>query len=350
MKSLKDLELFSGSIPSAEGGKMMERGYLFKPETPPYLVYLILKEHFGVPNSFDYDEDKTQWLYLFTYNNFYVEIYDWKIMETSIAIFHPNVEVQKCEALASQIDQLISKLAVAKQGKLKEKRKSSKKRLLENPFFTYYDTAISHWELIEKFNELRKSQPRLYLDLGLSQRENDLCRSAFIMFMSAFEGFINILYEIYLKPELREKRITDRLARELIDVKIRMAPVYCGGFKEKTINHEDDRFRNYLRLINLRNDYIHANLIRALESYVIEEDNMTFLIENEDNSQIPSNISQLQPEHVKLCRKYIDDMIVLIFESMTQKSKREFKKVAFAYSISIEEEEGEYIPHNPYTD
>jgi hypothetical protein len=35
--------------------------------------------------------------------------------------------------------------------------------------------------------------------------------------------------------------------------------------KEKTINHEDDRFRNYMRLINLRNDYIHANLIRALE-------------------------------------------------------------------------------------
>lgn len=89
-----------------------------------------------------------------------------------------------------------------------------------------------------------------------------------------------------------------------------MAPVYCSGFKEKTIPHEGDHFRNYLRLI-FKNDYIHANLVRALESYV---------------------------------------MIVLVFESMTQKSKREFKKVAFAYSISNEEEEGEYIPLNPYQD
>lgn len=350
MKSLKELILYSGSIPDKKDGKMIERGYLNKPATNPYLIYVILKEQFGVPNCFDYDEDKTQWSYLFTYNDFYIQIYDWKILETSIAVYHPAVEAEKCEALAIQIDQLISKQAATKQRKLKEKRKSYKKRLLENPFYAYYDTAMSHRELIIKFQNLRSSQPQFYLNLGLFERENELCRSAFILFLSAFEGFINILYEIYLKPELREKRITERLARELIDVKIRMIPVYCNGFKEKTINQEDDRFRNYLRLVNLRNDYIHANLIRSLESYVIEEDDMTFVIDNDDTSEIPTNISLLRPEHVELCKKYIDEIIELIFESMNQKAKREFKKVVYAYSISIEEDEGEFIPSNPYTD
>lgn len=164
------------------------------------------------------------------------------------------------------------------------------------------------------------------------------------MLLSSFEGFLNILYELYLHPELREDRIFARIGREQIDIKLRMAPIYCDGFKVETINHEDSRFKNYLRLINLRNDYVHANLIKRLERYVHKEDDFTFIIENEDNSDIPTNFNELQLEHVELAKKYIDEVIELVLESMKTKTKREFKDIIFEAEIEVEDEDGILIP------
>ena len=357
LKKLNELIITDGDIPTKKGEVSFSRDYLLKPDINPYLVYTILKENFGQPNSDIFDEDKSQWQWLFTYKDFHIEIYDWRLFSSSIAIYHQSSDKEQSQKLAETINDLFNKAAQQKKAKIKLLVKEAKHKLLENPFVTYYSTAenllelstaIDQWTLSNSASlqdELSKGiGPALTSSLDLWDKKSDLYRSAFLMFLSSFEGFLNIMYELYLKTELRADRLYDRISREQVDVKLRIAPIYCDGFKTKTINHEDDRFKNYLRLVNLRNDYVHANLIKSLERYIIEEDNHTFILENEDTSDIPSNINELELKHVELAKKYIDDIVELVFESMETKTKREFKSIIFESEIEVEDEDGVLIP------
>ena len=122
-----------------------------------------------------------------------------------------------------------------------------------------------------------------------------------------------------------------------------MIPVYCSGFRNKTIDEDDIRFKNYLKLVNLRNDYVHANLIKSLERYIVVEDDYTFIIENDNNSEIPKNINELTEKHVLLAKNIIDNLVELIFESMKPKIRREFKEAIYTQEIEVIEEEGSLL-------
>lgn len=346
LKNLKELEPHKGPIPEKGGEHIYDRDHLIKPDINPYLVYLILKETFGGPNSDFIDEDKTQWQWVFKYNDFYIEIYDWKLLSTSIGIYHSGSDKKLSEKLGQEINTLLSKIGQQKKGILKTKAKGSKHKLLENPFVTYYSTAENLITISKTIDDLIKLPSDLPIDTyELWDKKNDLYRSAFLMFLSSFEGFLNILYELYLKTELRADRIYERISREQIDIKLRIAPIYCDGFKVKTISNEDDRFKNYLRLVNLRNDYVHANLVKSLERYIVLEDEHTFIIENEENSDIPSNITQLELKHVELAKNIIDGVVELVFESLDTKTKREFKRIIHEIEIEVEDEDGILIPN-----
>jgi hypothetical protein len=357
LKNLNELQLFEGEIPRKEGEQHYSRDYVLKPEINPYLVYIVLKQLFGESNDDSFDEDKTQWAWIFSYNDFHIEIYDWKLFSTSIAIYHKDSDKEKSQELAENINDLLVKLALHNKSKLKGQIKESKHKILENPFVTYYSTAESLLELAKFTHEMSMSNASAALDkilsgdstfseegIDLSDKSNDLYRSAFLMFLSSFEGFLNLMYELYLKEELRTDRLSERISREQIDIKLRLAPVYCNGFKTKTIDYNDNRFKNFLRLVNLRNDYVHANLIKSLERYIINEDDHTFIIENEETSEIPTNINELELKHVELAKKYIDEIVELVLESMEPKTKREFKIVISETEIQVIDEDGILIP------
>lgn len=357
LKKIDELQLFDGDIPTKEGQTHYERDYVVKPDINPYLVYITLKELFGNPNSDSFDEDKVQWAWQFKYEDFFIEIYDWKLFSTSIAIYHQSSDKDKSKKIGDKINELLTKNAVQKKSRIKTIIKESKHKILENPFVTYYSTAQGLLKTAKLVDEIDSKNASLafekifdennqdvIVDFDFMDRSADLYRSAFLMFFSSFEGFLNILYELYLKSELRADRLYERIAREQIDVKLRIAPIYCDGFKTKTINNEDIRFKNYLRLVNLRNDYVHANLIKSLERYIVSEDNHTFIFENEENTDIPSNISNLELKHVELAKKYIDDIVELVIESLEPKTKREFKKIIFEREIEVEDEDGVLIP------
>lgn len=99
-----------------------------------------------------------------------------------------------------------------------------------------------------------------------------------------------------------------------------------------------------MRLVNLRNDYVHANLVKSSETYLIEEDGKTFWIESEDSSEIPTNINRLSSEHVEFAKKCIDEVIELVFESMDIKSRRKFERIIFESEIEVENIDGILIP------
>lgn len=339
MNNLKYLELFDEDISNRFKNNIFESGHCFiTSKANPYLVYLALKNIFGNSN-WDYSQDdKRQWGWNFRYQDFYIEIYAWKGSTICISIYHHKSDTES-EILGKQINALLLKLTEQNYKKVKIKTANAKFKILENAFVTYYKTGENLLSLSKNIHD------DVFFDTNkLWDKKDDLLRSAFLMFLSSFEGFMNIVYELYLKVELRVGRIKEKIGREQIDVKLVMMPIYCEGFKTKTIDQTDERFKNYLRLVNLRNDYVHANLIKSLERYLIEEDGYTFIIENEDNLDIPSNINQLEYDHVQKAKAYIDDVVELVIESMKPQTKKTFEKIIRTSDIQIKDDNGIFTP------
>ena len=61
------------------------------------------------------------------------------------------------------------------------------------------------------------------------------------------------------------------------------------------------------------------------------------------NSDISTNINQLDLVHVELAKKYVDDVAALVFESMETRTRREFKSVIFDSEIEVEDEDGIFM-------
>jgi hypothetical protein len=88
--------------------------------------------------------------------------------------------------------------------------------------------------------------------------------TAFFLLVASFEGFLNLIYELYLEPSLREDvRARDHVNRLPIDLKLRLAPLYCTCFKDKVLP-VGESFGRWQAVTNLRNNLIHANLSASM--------------------------------------------------------------------------------------
>lgn len=329
MKILNDLKIFAGDFPY----NTTERNSLIKPELNPYLIYKSLKEIFGKPNNDCLDNDKTQWSYLFRINDYYVEIYDWKTLSTSIAISSENGNEKEADKLADKIEQLLEKYASRFQRELKAKIKNPDAIIIQNPFKLYYSTAENLRKLVNEITDKSRNNEDVQDLSDIYLKQFDLSRSAFLMYLSSFEAFLNLIYKLYIKEELLDERIYGTINRHQIDVKLRMIPTYCDGFKVDQIDKEDIRFKNYHRLVNLRNDFVHANFIKSEEIPMIKEDGFEFVFSKYQDATIPKDFGEISIEHVDTAKKYIDDVIQLVLESMKQIYKNEFNDILDLESI-----------------
>ena len=153
---------------------------------------------------------------------------------------------------------------------------------------------------------------------------------------------MNLVYEIYLKAELREDRIVDRLAREQIDVNLRLAPIYCDCFAGKPIDHTTAAFRNFHRLVNARNDFIHANVTKSMRTAVVYHDDFTFLLSPDDarDGIVPNLINELGIEELQKIKAAVDDILSQVLANMKPRYRREFEEVMYEEYINIEYEDG----------
>ena len=152
---------------------------------------------------------------------------------------------------------------------------------------------------------------------------------------SAFEGFLNLVYDVYLKPELRGDRIADRISREQIDVKLRLAPIYCDCFLGKPIDHTTDAFRNFLRVVAKRNDFIHANITKSMKTSVINYEETEFYVPA-DGSEV--RMSTRDIDDVKDMTRTIDEIIEQVLAAMAPRYRREFRSVMSDEFIYVEYE------------
>lgn len=99
----------------------------------------------------------------------------------------------------------------------------------------YYSTAENLADLADKIDEISVDHYNLPNSFSLFSKKDDIFKSAFLMLLSSFEGFLNILYELYLQPELRSDRLFERISREQVDIKLRLARFIVAALKLKLL-------------------------------------------------------------------------------------------------------------------
>jgi len=329
------------------------RAYLLQPaEISAYLAYLALKSLYGEPNSSDHDDEKTQWEYQLRMCDALIEVYDWKRTSWSIAIYTSQGAEQSGQTIANQFYQVVRKEAQRHSSREKAAVASPQGYVIQNPFSVYYEAADTLLEQTRKSDEAAPAESASDLEnvIAIYLAKEDFCKAAFLMYLAAFEGLLNLIYELYLLPSLRDQRIQERLSREQIDIKVRLAPVYCSCFKGEAIDTDSETFRTFSRIVNLRNDFVHANFTKHMRSPVIEEDGHVFLIESGELEKhgLPTNFSTVKIEHVQQVKANIDAMVELLLAEMNPRYRTEFDHIGREQYIVVEMSDGEMIPKRNY--
>ena len=269
--------------------------------------------HFGAPNG-GFDETKSQWCYHLRAPGAIIDVYDWKLESWSIEVYEQSNDEGKAQRIGTQFAHLLAKESNKHSAVIAKAAREATGYIFQNPYLLYYETGD---ELLARAVE------------GSIGDRIFCCRAAFFMFISAFEGLLNLIYEMYLKPELRDERIRERLGREQIDIKVRLAPVYCECVSKDRIDHESDAFKRFHSVANSRNDFIHANITTPMKRPVVIEDRCTFIVEpaTRDKQGLPRSVGDLAPSDIETVKKAIDALVTQLLGSMKPRYRREFSGV-----------------------
>lgn len=317
------------------------RTYFDKPgDLSPLEVYVAMKSLFGEPNREMIDEDKQQWTFLLKTSGAVLEVYDWKRDSWSIGVYEDNGEADHAESIAGELVTLLKRTIPKHRNTLREVTNQVTGQVVENPFALYYDTASELLELAKRFSSVELREPNAFAEWS---KQYILCRSALFQFVSSVEGLLNLIYDLYLKPELRDDRIVDRLSREQIDVKLRLAPVYCECFAGKPLDHTTEAFRNFHSLANLRNDFVHANLTKSMRTPVVRHDGATYLLSasmDKPVDLIPASFSSLGIDDLSAVKAAVDSIATQLLSNMKPRFRREFREVMYNEHIYVEYDDG----------
>lgn len=339
---------------------LMNHAVLKPVELTTLEAYLILKRLFGPPNAVG-DEDKTQWCYELKVPGAYIEAYDWKLDSWSIAVYE-EFGLKRQEALLgskrpdSRDPDFGAKMAAA--------MKVGDRTLAENIGESFIQCLMTHRShtrgfikkilakphanIIQNPYALYRTNARTMLDaLNITPQQeyeqSSTYLSLFLLLFAAIEGFINLIYELYLRPELREERVRQRLLRENLDIKLRLAPLYCSCFSVVSLDHRNDIFRKFQRLIEVRNDFVHANLTKAMSMPLVECDDMSFLFNEysgDTGLEVPRNPDNLAREHINAVSATVDALVEFTLESMKPRPRRKFRSIMDEDFIKIQLEDG----------
>ena len=323
--------------------KALERTHLEKPGDPsPLEVYIALKSLYGEPNREFIDEGKQQWTFLLRTEGAVLEVYDWKIGSWSIAVFKEQGNQSNALAIANELVAQI-KRTVARCGR--EIRGVTQRpigQVIENPFTLYYETGNELLELAEELSSGRAADVTITEVLENWRKRSTLCRAAFFQYIAAVEGLLNLIYDLYLKRELRDDRILDRLSRENIDVKLRLAPIYCDCFAGRPIDHTTKAFKAFHSLANIRNDFIHANLTKSMRTPIVTHEGSIYAVESSTASgaTLPRSYSELGIDELTDVKATIDAIVAQLVESMKPRVRRQFKSFMNDSFIHVAYEDG----------
>ncbi|MFD3163929.1 hypothetical protein [Herpetosiphon sp. NSE202] len=299
----------------------------------PYAIYSSLRK-LGMPNG-QVPNQSSQWCYEVRLPQALLSIYEWKLYGCLVDIYPDDQQAASAESIFRELQNLFMHLANQEKSSRSQKAKASAYLLLQNPYQLYLESAEALLREAEQIND--------------QHVQHTFCRSAFFLLLSSFEGLLNLVFEMYSRPEARANEAAYKRTISMpLDQKILFAPMLCMCFTGHSIDFPGDTLQRYTAIRQLRNNFIHANMTDEMRTVIIHEDGYSFLIEPpQTNKQynLPLVISGLRLEHLHFTKTAIIDMKNALLEAMTPHLRHDFAQALKKDAIIVERTATHYKIH-----
>jgi len=247
----------------------------FRKEFRPVDMYCYLRARFGEPNGVqnllrrDDSDNLVHWHFTLMAEQAKIHILG-QSREVHVMISEP-LEDRDWAEFARAV-----KLDFARVGAAKKQFQDTLQKwvVFPNKYSSIADVcAMLHAEVTDAIDQYTEYKPIKWSKMGIKKNERalkNLAKRAVSLFPNCIqlslltpvmaEAHINLLILALCKPEIRKNpRQYDAYRREHIDAKIFDLPFKCDGF-EKTINPKSEGYKRFKRVMDGRNDAIHANI------------------------------------------------------------------------------------------
>lgn len=313
----------------------------------------LMKKNFGEPTEIDWDQTSIKKLddgsiaalgrdwryYLKTKTESIIQVGS-EDSHTRLMIYHvlPHNSNSRREQLVSEGEKFVNALLMEAnrlRGQILNIRKEFENKenirlsFLNNVFLNNYRSAGLMLESSEKNEQFIKDEylrydPRdvlnpeqmAHLDKFAPALGMYYAASISYFFMS-LEGFINILYYVFLKDEIRPEFFKEQKLDERLDIytKVLLMPSLCNGFKSK---QKSTLLKDLTRLKNYRNFFFHSKITDSLKKATFVESGFLYSCDVEKNTETPlpwKKIS-LSKKDVLEFKRIVDSIITDILKMM----------------------------------
>jgi hypothetical protein len=317
-------------------------------------LYCYLRDKYGNPNGIQSflranDSDNyIQWHFSLKLENYYLDILgSTRFLEFEIFAL---TDTEIIHSFSSIIEYLNKCLTESKKAISTFKTHLEKWSLFLNTFKRVNDVFTIY---CEKYLKIADKIPELPNKSSLSKKEAALYNKELKIFIQKVsqkkeyglisrtlspivgESFINLTFFVLAKDEIKnDDRLFESLMRNQIDIKIKTMHLYCK-YLNKQLNQNDSRFKDFLTLMNKRNDFLHGNVQPAINKFdtVYFEGTVPLLSKEMDLGveMSQSALFQITNEDIEFCKKAIQGIKSLILDSIDSKVKDEMNRI---YSTS----------------
>ncbi len=271
-----DIAALNSKKQSATAERSQGSHWVFSKKIIPVDLYAYLTLRFGPPNGFAMTlrtpsvDNIVHWHYTVECP---ASVIDLNGMDTEINAHVHRVEVKE-SAWRKLESTLLSEFEANSKALAGIKNQFEKWQLFVNPY-RRLTSIVDQFESKLKQIDVKAPDPptfpagrseltQFYEEMGRAfdlQREAlALCVSLEMILPVMGEAAVNLLMLLLAKADLRnDKRLMEKFGRDPIDVRIKSLHLHCDGFKT-SIPSSDDRLKDFLRLMNRRNDTLHGNI------------------------------------------------------------------------------------------
>jgi hypothetical protein len=185
-------------------------------------------------------------------------------------------------------------------------------------------------ELLPKAEDLQQdllSKGRWIEASNIGWKRGTLYVSAIVFFLMALEGFVNLLFKFFLKPQFKYEKYERSTSKADFDLRILHLPVYCKGFSNADITPDDTAYKQWSKINHFRNDLLHANITEENEQIGTFEDCFTFTydpllhLKNKQKKEMHTRHSSIDKDDAVRVQQIVEQIVAEIIEKMDEKEK-----------------------------
>jgi hypothetical protein len=190
------------------------------------------------------------------------------------------------ELLEKDLKVFMTKLGDFCSGIKNTETKVSEGIIVLNSFEIHYSNYRYHLKMLKRLMKKIKASKHFH-DQGILVQMRMLTQSAFILLVSSFESFINMLYECFLNEHIRSDKSTLKTIQSLrLENKMKMLSIFCSAFPrsfEQIVSAKSDLYRKFQEFMSLRNNLAHGNFSNFEYTNMAEVDGFLFYLDSKQD-------------------------------------------------------------------